>query len=292
MLFLGGVSAQAQGFSNFSSSTTGFFSQGASAIGSFFSQDLPGAFDSTMPFLFPPYFGGEVHIRPYFYSLINGQVALALNDGSSYRTHNLKTGRNLDPKSDGMGFSTTGVYVENMVRFQFSRLSLRAYYNAYIQAPLSNYGYVDWLDWRLGADFDVVNSYGVRLGVTCDYYPERPSLSCYITSASASIEIVGDQPVTFGIVAAYNPFTSWTVSPSFEFRYEWPFQNNSSQITQWECAGGLKLPKTVLGSSGIRFGYRQTELVFRGYAKEWQQPKTSTVTLLTAGYFGELVWFY
>lgn len=282
LLFLGGVSAQAQGFSNFSSSTTGFFSQGASAIGSFFSQDLPGAFDSTVPLLFPPYFGGEVHIRPYFFSLINGQVALS--DGNTY---NLKE----QDQSKGIGLSGTGSYVENMVRFQFSRLSLRGYYNAQIQAINANHGYVNWWDWRLGADFDVVNSCGARLGVTCDYYPERPALS---TSFSNGGEIVGDLPLTFGIVAAYNPFTSWTVSPSFEFRYEWPFQSNSSQITQWECAGGLKLPKTVLGSSGIRFGYRQTELVFRGYAKGLQQVSTmtSTVTLLTAGYFGEFVWFY
>ena len=54
--------------------------------------------------------------------------------------------------------------------------SLFALITTLIYSDISqNSGYVNWLDWRLGADFDVVNSYGVRLGVTCDYYPERPA---------------------------------------------------------------------------------------------------------------------
>jgi hypothetical protein len=277
LLGLGDVNAQAQGFSNPPSSARGFFSQGASAVGSFFSQDLPGAFDSAMPLLFPPYFGGEIHIRPYFFSLISGQ--LVKSDGTIY---NLK---------NDIGLSGTGSYVETMVRLQFSRLSLRVYYNADIQRISPNSGYVAWSDWRLGADFDVVNSYGVRLGATCDYYPGRPALK-YGTALrgypSSGFHINGEEPLTFGIVAAYNPFTSWVVSPSFEFRYEWPYSGNSSKITQWECAIGLKLPKTVLGSSGLRFGYRDTDLVFGSGSVT----DRATVTLVTAGYFGELVWFY
>ncbi len=163
LLGLGNVNVQAQGFSNPPSSTRGFFSQGASAIGSFFSQDLPGAFDSTMPLLFPPYFGGEIHIRPYFFSLIDAQ--LVTGNGTSYNL-----------KNDYRAFAGHGSYVETMVRLQFSRLSLRVYYNADIQRISPNSGYVAWSDWRLGADFDVVNSYGVRLGATCDYYPGRPAL--------------------------------------------------------------------------------------------------------------------
>jgi hypothetical protein len=274
LLGLGNVNVQAQGFSNPPPSNRGFFSQGASAIGGFFSQDLPGAFDSMMPLLFPPYFGGEIHIRPYFYGLTKGEI----------------NGKDL-------GLSGNGVYVENMVRFQFSRLSFRTYWNVYIQGIPENTGYVNWSDWRLGADLDVVNSYGVRLGATFDYYIERPTLKFGQNSVVANRlnlvsngQIVANPPLTFGIVAAYNPFTSWTVSPSFEFRYDWPFQNNSSKITQWECAIGLKLPKTVLGSTGVRFGYRETEVVFG--SGDNTTLRDAKVTLVTAGYFGELVWFY
>ena len=50
------------------------------SLGGFFSQDLPGAFDNAMPLLFPPYFGGEVHVRPYFFGLVNGEIVFPVRD--------------------------------------------------------------------------------------------------------------------------------------------------------------------------------------------------------------------
>jgi hypothetical protein len=293
---VGGAKAQAQGFPSASSSATGFFSQTVSAIGGFFSQDLPGAFDNAMPLLFPPYFGGEVHVRPYFFGLVNGEIVLP--DGTKIDLEG-RTGNN------GIGLSSKGSLVEFMGRFQLSRLSLRAYYNIDLRRIPANYGEVGWMDYRLGLDLDIINSYGVIFGINADMFespylryetsPIRPGLAEVLGGPG---KITGNTPITYGIHVSYNPFDSWIVSPTIEFRYNWPYENrpgqslagNASQLTQWEYAVGLKLPKTVLGSSGLRFGYRDSILQFAG--AQGSNDRSSVITLQTAGYFGDFVWFY
>lgn len=274
---------QAQVLAGLTSSATGMIAQGASTIGSFFSQGIPGALDSCMPLLFPPYFGGDVHVRPYFYGILSAQLVKCNEPTSGIRKK-----YDLTNSISGIGLSGTGSYIENMARLQLSRLSIRAYYNLDTDRISASSGYMDWMDWRIGIDYDVINSFGVRLGATCDFYPQAPNLYYQINggpiNGGLSGEVEGSQPLTLGIVAGYNPFNSWIVSPTFEFRYEWPWPNSSSVMTQWEYAIGLKLPKTVVGSSGLRFGQRYTDLKFGS--------QDSNVTLVTEGYFGEFVWFY
>jgi hypothetical protein len=312
LIIVGGAKAQAQGFPSASSSTTGFFSQAVSAVGGFFSQDLPGAFDNSMPLLFPPYFGGEVHIRPYFFGLVNGEVDVA---GIKIDLETQPGNESQNPLHNytAIGLSSKGSLVEFMGRFQLSRLSLRAYYNYDLRRIPANYGAVGWMDYRLGLDLDIINSYGVIFGINADMY-ESPSLKYNSNSGLATNSpknsngdayfksvggtITGNTPITYGIHASYNPFNSWIVSPTIEFRYQWPYENrpgqslagNASQLSQWEYAVGLKLPKTVLGSSGLRFGYRDSILQFAG--GQGSDNRSAVITLQTAGYFGDFVWFY
>lgn len=296
LIAMGDSKAQAQ-----ANSSSGFFSQAGSSIGGFFSQDLPGALDQAMPLLFPPYFGGEVHVRPYFFGLHSGEINVP-DIGPIDLEGVRKTGPNAG--NGGIGLSSKGADVEFMGRLQFSRLSFRGYWNLNLREIQGNSGEIDWIDYRFGADFDIVNSYGVTFGINADVY-ESPGLkynaiSGLATKLSPGVggTITGNTPITYGIHASYNPFNSWIVSPTLEFRYEWPYQNrpgetlaaNASQLTQWEYAIGLKLPKTVLGSSGIRFGNRQSVLEFAG--DKGSKDRSSVVTLEYGGYFGDFVWFY
>jgi hypothetical protein len=172
------------------------------------------------------------------------------------------------------------------------------------------YGRVGWIDYSLGLDFDIINSYGIIFGINADMYASpdltynaesglaNPPLGTSYGFSASGGKITGNTPITYGIHASYNPFNSWIVSPTIEFRYNWPYQNrpgqslagNASQLTQWEYAVGLKLPKTVLGSSGLRFGRRESLLQFAG--AQGSNNRSAVITLQTAGYFGDFVWFY
>ena len=100
------------------------FSGANSAFNGFVSQDLPGAFDAAMPLLFPPYFGGEIRIRPTSMDLMKGEVKL--NTGiinAAEKWYDLETGKLPDGDPNGvpvMGLSSKGSYLETMVRLQFS----------------------------------------------------------------------------------------------------------------------------------------------------------------------------
>ncbi len=279
-----------------SSSANGLLGVGG-PVRNFLDYGIPGAFDAALPVLFPPRFGGELRFRPVLTDLIKGTLE--------------KNGRTVDLETDdGISLSSKGAYFQTMARLQFSRLSLRVHWDVPIRdiparspdpARGLSGGYVNWLHWRFGADFDIVDSYGVRAGINLDVNPEKPALHYSLrwdpSSANQTKKVDGYWPVTVGVHAQYNPFTSWIVSPSLEFRYRapWPFRSGMSpraqltHVTEWEYAIGIKLPKTVLGSTGIRYGYQDTKMSFGGTG---ETGGNTPVSLWWSGQFLELVWFY
>lgn len=278
--------AESQGLTSMPSSISNFLRGGWGALGGLVSQDRPGAADPYMPVIFPSYFGGEFHFRPVFFNVTKAE---ALSSAGEVRDLKVMDSWN------GSALSKTGSYIETMLRFQFGRLSLRGYYNIELQRILSNVVAVNWPSWRLGADIDVITWRGLRVGAAYDYYPERPFV--VVNSSDLTAKICADPPQTLGLVASFTPCESCTVSPSVEFRYQWPLGNSSSmwtdtftQITQWEITAGFVLPRTVVGQSGIRFGYRNTDM-YSGCSTLINGRKWA-IDLSTSAYFGEFVWFY
>lgn len=257
-------------------------------------QDIPGATNPYMPLLFPPCFSAEVRVTPVYMNLVNGEIKF------NGRSINLEM-------PDGIGLSSKGSYVDLMARIQISRFSFRVNYYADLRripaanpTPTQGYGYVNWLNWRLGMDIDVINMYDVRFGPTLDFNLERPSLSynnlAQIPGNSGKVE--GYAPGTLGLFVSYNPYYSWVVTPTFEFRYRWPLPFRSgedlraqmAQVTEWEYALGLKIPRSrSLGTFGLRFGSRNTKMEFGGTHETGAGPP---VKLNWNGQFIEFVWFY
>ncbi len=249
--------------------------------------DVPGATNPYSFLLFPPYFSGEVRLTPVYMNLIKGEIEFN------------NTAIDLE-SSDGISLSSKGGYVEFMTRLQVSRFSFRAHYYADIRRIPASRGYVNWLNWRIGADADVICTQGIRIGPTLDLNLERPSLSFngLAHNPGNSGKVDGYLPLTLGFFASYNPRFSWVVSPTAEFRARWPFPFRSgenlrtqmAQVTEWEYAIGLKLPPTrATGSVGLRFGNRDTTMKFGGTN---ETHTNFPVSLHWSGQFIELVWFY
>lgn len=287
------VNSQAQILSN-------AYSNANATLNSFFSEDIPGAFNAAMPLLFPPYFGGEIRIRPTSMNLMKGEAKLGTSNGFGGQDKWYDLEIDKYNNQTVLGLSSKGSYIETMLRLQFSRLSLRGYVNAYLREIPATDGDIDWFTYRFGADLDIVNSYGFRIGPAIDLYPETFTTRFYNLERDGKrgISIKPYSPVTIGFYAAYNPFTSWAVSPTAEIRFQWPWPYRQGeelggrplQLTNWEYAVGLKLPKTVLGSTGIRFGYTETKVEFAG--GKGSSNRGIPVSIQWSGIFGELVWLY
>jgi hypothetical protein len=282
--------AEAQGLGSAPPSINRILGGGWNALGRLVSLDRPGAADPNMPVIFPAYFGGEFHFRPVFFNVTKAEAISSAGDIIDLKALDSRNGAEL---------SRTGSYIESMLRFQIGRISFRGYYNIDLQRVDSTVVSVNWYNWRLGADLDVINWRGLRIGATYDYYPERPYviLNSPHLPSSVAVKICADPPQTLGLVASFSPCESCSVAPSVEFRYQWPFGTNSdiwttttSQITQWELSAGFVIPRTVIGQSGVRFGYRGTDL-YSGCGMSVNDRKW-VIDLSTSAYFGEFVWFY
>ncbi|MFH0825556.1 MAG: hypothetical protein V2B18_22605 [Pseudomonadota bacterium] len=222
-------------------------------------------------------------------------------------------GQVIDLETDqGISLHSKGMYVEFMARVQVSRFSFRTHYYADVRrTPAagraggtsnptgSGHGYVNWLNWRVGADVDVFERYGAKLGLNIDQDLDRPRMS-YNNLAGITAndgEIIGYPPLTIGCHASYYVLAWPTVSATLEFRYRFPYpyrkelslRANPAEVTEWEYAVGLKLPNVVWGSAGLRVGHRNTKMEFAGSDI---LASSLPVSLSTVGYFGEFVWIY
>jgi hypothetical protein len=226
--------------------------------------ELPGVANRVSPFLFPPVFKAEVRVRPILIG-IDGEV------------ENRDTGALLDVRSD-LGYEDWGAVVEGMVRAQLSRLSLRVHKEIYLKTFEGTISRFDWPEVRLGMDLDLVDSYRFRLGLNMDYYLNKPRFSLG-SSPMGSFVADWPQPLTAGAHIRFNTPDLGVISGSFEGRYSTSLLTEV-RMHEVDAALGLATPQTVLGTVGLRAGWRYTIM-------EYSIPKWQT-DLKWSGIFLEL----
>jgi hypothetical protein len=231
--------------------------------------DFPGAATPAYPFLHMPRFEGEVRITPLFYNLEDAKF-LSPQDGLA-----------LDLKKD-LGFVDQATLVEFTGRLQFNRLSVRASYDSYLRTLRGNNGNFTWPDLRVGMDLDLIQRPNTKLGIDMDACWQRPTFSV-ASPIFGDILVVGPRPVTFGIHGWYNPECIPIISPILELRYRWPIRTGT-KIYEFEAAAGFKLPRTVLGDSGLRAGWRRTAITFDSAGH--------SVDITLSGIFVEYVFYH
>jgi hypothetical protein len=241
------------------------------AISGIVESDFPGATIPSYPFLHTPRFGGEFRVTPIFYTLVNAKFLSPENALA------------LKFKND-LGYEDQASLIELSGRLQFNRLSVRGHYDAYLRTLRGGGagGYFWWPDFRFGFDFDLLQRPNIKFGIDMDMCWERPSFAL-ASPVYGNFSVVGPRPVTFGVHGWYNPECFTTISPVLEVRYRWPIRTGT-KIYELEIAAGLKLPRTVLGESALRAGWRRSQIEFSG--------EGNTVDVTLSGAFAEYVFYY
>lgn len=241
-----------------------------SLLGKILEKELPGITDPASPYVWPPSFGAELSVRPIIVYWAEGTVS---DPSGSF---------SLDFHRD-LGFVERIVMVEGTARFQLSRFSLRGNYTGFVRNYWGSHGNLDWPEFRIGADLDLVQCNGLRVGVNADGSPwSRPRFS-FSRPGIGAHSIEGGRPVSAGVHVAWNPPGWGGLAPSFEARARWPIRE-ATKVTEYEVAGGLKTPATVLGTSALRGGWRYTHLDFSAQGRD--------VKATWSGFFAEYVFLF
>jgi hypothetical protein len=198
-------------------------------------------------FNFAPSFRGELRAAVMLVSLEQGKFS------------NSSSGVSLDFIKD-LGFEKQGVLIESTARTQLKRFALRAHYDIYQKNLTGKNGNLQWPEWRVGGDFDIMDSEGLRFGVSMDALLKEPTFS-YSLPTGVSDFIVWPRPITVGAYAGYNPSDCESLSPSVEIRYRHPAVSGSL-VQELEIAAGLKTPRGAKGTSALRAGWRYTSLEY------------------------------
>jgi hypothetical protein len=261
-------------------------------------QDFPGLANPFSPlFSFPP-LQAEAKGSLIWMRLLNGKE-VAGNQSFDFRNF--------------WGMDAGALFVDSTVRLQVGPFSARLEYAMrYFKGDRGFTGTragdgvaaFDYTGLRLGGDFDVVRWNGSRVGIDMDYDLYHPQLS--VTSvlppqqnvpATGAIQLTGPTALTLGFHVIYNPSHNlYGLSPAAEGKARWSI--SGSDVTDWEVAGGLKSPETVIGTMAIRSGYRHTSISFRdwGIAPVSTPPTGPTVRaqvdVTMGGWFGELAYYY
>jgi hypothetical protein len=214
------------------------------------------------------------------------------------------------------GMDSGAMFLDSLVRLQVGPFSARLHQSMrYFKGDrgftpnLAAFGVAafDYTGLRIGGDFDVLRWNRSRIGIDMDYDLYHPQLS--VTSflqpppgvappVSGAIILTGPTALTVGFHVVYNPsYNLYGFSPVAEGRARWSILG--SEVTDWQVAGGLKSPETVIGTMALQFGYRQTTVGF----KDWgfvplavtgtpQGPVRAQIDVTMGGWFGELVYYY
>ncbi len=244
--------------------------QPLSPLGKALEQDLPGVANPASPYVWPPSFGAELRVRPILIYWSQGTVS---DPSGSF---------SLDLFQD-LGFVERIVMVEGMARVQLSRFSLRGTYTGFVRNYWGARGNLDWPEFRIGADLDLVQRKGLRVGVNFDGSPWANPKFSFTRPGIGSESIVGGRPVSAGVHIAWNSPGWGGLAPSFEARARWPIRE-ATKVTEYEVAGGLKGPATVLGTSALRGGWRYTHMSFSGHGRE--------IKATWSGFFAEYVFLF
>ena len=154
-------------------------------------KDQPGIANPAAPMIGPFRFSAEASIRPMWLTLTSAE----------FRDPVL--GLSLDLTRD-LGFAEHGWVLASMGRFQFGRFSGRIQYEANLNAIKGANGYLDWPDMQYGADIDLIQNKGFRVGIDFDMYRFGPNFSFGLPDGRSGL-VRADIPVTMGVHAAYQP---------------------------------------------------------------------------------------
>lgn len=229
----------------------------------------PGLTDPASPLVQTPLFRLEAKFRVLWVTMTDGALTLP--------AHNLSVGFRSD-----LGIPDNVGMTEAMARGQIGRASLRIHYDGYTRGFQGTHGYFQWPEFRVGGDFDLVERYGLRAGVNADACTENPTLSYSLPAGPVELRR-WPKPLTVGIHAAWNPFGWGGLSSSLEVRYRWPAKSDT-RVNELELAAGVKAPQTILGTTGIRGGWRYTVM-------ELSQPDFQSKVKLSAP-FAEVFWYF
>lgn len=207
-------------------------------------QDQPGLTNPAAPLVQPPLVRAEFRFRVLYTSMTEGQLRVP-DLGVTARF-----------KGD-LGIPNNLFMSESMVRAQIARFSLRVHYEGYFSTFSGALAYFQWPEFRIGGDVDLIERNGLRCGLNVDMCTDRPSLSFNLPWLGVSDFQRLNRPVTMGVHAAWNPFGWGGLSSSFEVRCRWPMQQDV-RLSEYEIAAGAKGPTTVLGTTGLRAGWRYT----------------------------------
>jgi hypothetical protein len=241
-----------------------------SPLGRALEQDMPGIANPASPYVWPPSFGAEIRVRPILIYSAQGTVS---DPSGSF---------SLDLFQD-LGFVERIFLVEGMARLQLSRFSLRGTYTAFVRNYSGSQGNLDWPEFRFGADLDLVQRKGLRVGVNIDGAPWANPKFSFTRPGIGSESIEGGRPVTAGVHIAWNPPGWGGLAPSLEARARWPLRD-ATKVTEYEVAGGIKSPATVLGTSALRGGWRHTHMDFSGHGRE--------IEATWSGFFAEYMFLF
>jgi hypothetical protein len=144
---------------------------------------------------------------------------------------------------------------------------------------------------RLGADLDVFQWMGARVGINTDYCLYRPIFSEAIFADRGGKKIIGESPITAGVHFFFEPpFNVYGFSAVFETWCRWPVAG--AELTDMEFSAGVRGFETVIGSMALKLGYRESSLEFPGLQifNNLQVPTKFDVSL--SGWFLELAYYY
>lgn len=230
-------------------------------------QDAPGVTNASYGYTHPPRFRGEGRLAGVYSQLRSGTLT---DSTGSYAF-----------KKD-LGFPEKMGQIETMARTQFGRYSLRYNYTYYLRSYQGSWATFQPSEFRVGADMDLIQTNSFRLGLNADINWKGSRLT-YTVPNSASVDITFQRPATYGVHVVYNPIAPATVSTSLELRGRFPW-TDSARLTEYEIAGGLRFPRTIMGSSTVRGGYRYTHVDLKR--------SDTRVEADWSAIFGELVYYY
>ena len=220
------------------------------------------------PYVAPPILRGEVRFRPIFIGL-EGKV------------EDSTTGFSRDFLKE-LGYVNQGILFEYMARAQIGRVSLRAHYDSYIRTFRGHNSRLDWPEFHLGGDLDLMYTEPIRLGLDMDFYVARPEFRLEDPVLGA-INIAAPRPATVGGHIVLNPVSIGRLSVSMEVRARRSIRTGT-RINEYEIAAGLKTPETVLGTVALRGGFRYSDIGL--------EHENIHVDVQWKGGFGELVYYY
>jgi len=249
-------------------------------------QNFSSIWNVYSPFVWIPLVKGEARARVTWVNLLSGKNEIA---GVG----------NLDLKDDFTLANGNG-FVDLMAGFCIGRFGLRCNYAPRDFAVHKSSRFLPGLGaaearfsytvLRVGGDVDLVRWNESRLGFNIDYDVDQATFTEGLFTPGGK-QIRGQPALTCGLHFVYNPLAFvYGVSGIFETRARWPVTGTA--VTDWEIAAGVLAPTTMLGTTGLRAGYRQTRVDFKDQQLINGGEVDSGLDVLMGGWFGELVYYY